>query len=122
MCKLKEALTVVAHHRGFPGMGFKAAAKSVALPYSSMRYAMQAYNEGHIAAVSLGTITDQRVIGMLHGLPPAVAQTISRIETKLRRHLGRRRLLGLIQMFWIIHWERTLTRFSMPWVEEGVLQ
>lgn len=99
MCKLIEALAIVAAAQNFPGLGYKAAADLAHIPRSAMRYARMAYESGMISAVCFGVIGDQRVIGILHALPPAAASTVARIETKLRRHLDRNRAAQIVKAF-----------------------
>jgi len=116
---LKQALAAaLALNR--PELGYKATARAVGLPKSATRYALQAIHGGHVAAVALGVIRDQRVIGILNALPAAVAQTISRIETRLKRHLTRNRAREIVWHYWMASLMREISR--MPSLKDSALR
>ena len=119
MCTLKQALAAaLALNR--PELGYKATARAVGLPKSATRYALQAIHGGHVAAVALGVIRDQRVIGILNALPAAVAKTISRIETRLKRHLTRNRAREIVWHYWMASLMREISR--MPSLKDSALR
>lgn len=99
MTTLLQALSVVVAANNFPGFGFKSAADLAGIPRSSMRYARMAYQNGLISAIALGVISDQRVVGILSALPLVACQTVGRVETKLRRHISRRRAAQIAAHF-----------------------
>lgn len=115
MCNLQQALVVVAAHGGFPTLGFKAASTLTGTPRSSMRYAKKAWEHGMVGAVLLGTISDQRVVGILASLPRVASSTVARIETKLRRHLTRERAAQIAANFKMERRESHLRRMIKAW-------
>lgn len=76
--------------------GYKDIAKRMGLPRSAVRYGRQVIKMDIWPAVVGGWVSDQRVVGMLYGLPLKLAQMIVRIECKLQRKLTRSRLAKLI--------------------------
>jgi hypothetical protein len=76
--------------------GYKDIAKRMGLPRSAVRYGRQVIKMDIGLSVWAGYIADQRVVGMLSGLPLYLAQLIVRVETKLKRKLTRARLAKLI--------------------------
>ena len=98
MTLLEITLTVI-QAQGYRGLGHKSAAALANAPLSAMRYALQAWKAGITFAILAGTIKDQRVVGILHGLPTAACQTVARVETKLNRRLDRKRAARLAELF-----------------------
>jgi hypothetical protein len=99
MTTIHAALAIVTKANGFPGLGFKSAAKIAGIPRSAMRYAKLAHDLHMAPAVCCGVISDQRVVGILRALPVGACKAVCRVESRLHRHLSRERAARLVAAF-----------------------